>query len=139
MSLFKYIEKVFKLQKNSKFEFIYILVDIHNTVLVSCFDKAETYIYYPYAEETLKLLSDNEHVKLIMWTSTYPNNIDMYLNHFKSKGINFDFVNENPEINNNSFACFDSKFFYDIGIDDKFGFNPNEDWYIIFKLLNEKL
>jgi len=56
----------------------------------------------------------------------------MYLEHFKENGIFFDYVNENPEYENLSFACFDTKFYYDIGIDDKFGFDANIDWEILY-------
>lgn len=139
MGLISYIEKVFNGLNNGSFKCIYIMVDVHNTILKPTFDKKETFEYFPYAKETLKLLSDNENIKLIMWTSSYDDKIKMYLKHFEENGITFNFVNENKEYGNVSFACFDTKFYYDIGIDDKFGFDAENDWEEIYTFLTKKL
>lgn len=132
MGLIKYINKLFEEKKEMGYDTLYIMVDIHNTILKPSFDKKETFEYFPYAKETLQMLSAMEDVKLIMWTSSYEDKIVMYLDHFKENGIFFDYVNENPEYENLSFACFDTKFYYDIGIDDKFGFDANIDWEILY-------
>ena len=134
MRLISYIEKVFNGLNNGSFKCIYIMVDVHNTIL-----KPTTFEYFPQAKETLKLLSDNENIKLIMWTSSYDEKIQMYLKHFEENGITFNFVNENKEYGNVSFACFDTKFYYDIGIDDKFGFDAENDWEEIYTFLTKKL
>ena len=139
MGLISYIEKVFNELNRGSFKCVYIMIDVHNTILRPSFDKKETFEYFPYAKETLKLLSDNENVKLIMWTSSYDDKIKMYLKHFEENGIIFNFVNENKEYGNVSFACFDTKFYYDIGIDDKFGFDAENDWEEIYTFLTKKL
>ena len=130
MSLIKYIKKVF----DGGYETIYIIVDIHNTVLKPSFFNEEKFEYFPFAKETLQILSRRKDVRLIMWTSSFEDKIQMYLDHFKSEGIIFDYFNENPEFSSESmpFACFDKKFYYDIGIDDKFGFDAEVDWEEIF-------
>lgn len=137
MRLISYIEKVFNGLNNGSFKCIYIMVDVHNTILKPTFDKKETFEYFPYAKETLKLLSEKENIKLIMWTSSYDEKIQMYLQHFEENGIIFNFVNENKEYGNVSFACFDTKFYYDIGIDDKFGFDAEHDWKEIYTFLTK--
>lgn len=139
MGLISYIEKVFNGLNNGSFKCIYIMVDVHNTILKPTFDKKETFEYFPYAKETLQLLSEKENIKLIMWTSSYDEKIQMYLKHFEENGIIFNFVNENKEYGNVSFACFDTKFYYDIGIDDKFGFDAEHDWKEIYTFLTKKL
>lgn len=139
MGLISYIEKVFNGLNNGSFKCIYIMVDVHNTILKPTFDKKETFEYFPYAKETLQLLSEKENIKLIMWTSSYDEKIQMYLKHFEENRIIFNFVNENKEYGNVSFACFDTKFYYDIGIDDKFGFDAEHDWKEIYTFLTKKL
>ena len=139
MRLISYIEKVFNGLNNGSFKCIYIMVDVHNTILKPTFDKKETFEYFPYAKETLQLLSEKENIKLIMWTSSYDEKIQMYLKHFEENRIIFNFVNENKEYGNVSFACFDTKFYYDIGIDDKFGFDAEHDWKEIYTFLTKKL
>jgi hypothetical protein len=63
-----------------------------------------------------------------MWTGTYKDKLKMYLDHFEENNIHFDYINENPECTNSNYACFDNKFYFDIGFDDKFGFDGNVDW-----------
>lgn len=135
MGLINYIQKLFSEKDGKGYEYIYIMIDVHNTILKPSFEKEETFEYFPFAKETLQMLTNMEDVKLIMWTSCYEDKIIMYIDHFKQNGIIFDYVNENPEYDNLSFACFDKKFYYDIGIDDKFGFDANNDWFEIYKLL----
>lgn len=139
MGLISYIEKVFNGLNNGSFKCIYIMIDVHNTILKPTFDKKETFEYFPYAKETLQLLSEKENIKLIMWTSSYDEKIQMYLKHFEENRIIFNFVNENKEYGNVSFACFDTKFYYDIGIDDKFGFDAEHDWKEIYTFLTKTL
>lgn len=138
MSLFSYVESIFDKQKNGEFKTIYIMVDIHNTILKPSFNKdVENFEYFPFAKETLSLITSLPNVKLIMWTSSYDDKTEMYLKHFKDNGIVFDYVNSNPEYKDLPFASFKTKFYYDIGIDDKFGFDANIDWYNMFKLISD--
>ena len=52
-----------------------------------------------------------------------------YIKVFEENGIHFDYINENPEVDNNELGNFDKKLYFNIGIDDKFGFDAeNGDW-----------
>jgi hypothetical protein len=59
----------------------------------------------------------------------------MYIKHFGEDNINFDYVNENPECKNSSYACFERKFYFDLGIDDRFGFDARNDWRDFYSVL----
>jgi hypothetical protein len=126
MSVTKVFNKLFRGER--KYELIYIVVDVHNTILKPSFDKEETFEYFDCAKEVLQKLSKIPYVKLIMWTGCYPDKLEMYRKHFKENGIHFDYVNSNPEMQNTSFGCFDTKFYFDVVIDDKCGFNAKKDW-----------
>lgn len=131
--LVKYLEKLYKLKEERGFKTLYFMIDIHNTVLVPSYSKEEKYIYFPYAKEVLQLLSKQDDIRLIMWTSSHPDMVEKYLEHFRSEGVSFDYVNCNPEIFNDNLRCLDIKFYYDLGIDDKFGFDAIEDWkYLLY-------
>jgi hypothetical protein len=52
--------------------------------------------------------------------------MDMYRSHFAEEGIRFDYANENPEVGKTSFQNFEVKLYFNVGIDDKFGFEANE-------------
>lgn len=139
MSLIKHIDKVFKLKKEKGWKYIYIVVDVHGTILKPSHSTSESlFEFYPFAIESLQKLSKREDVCLIMHTSSYEYKIKKYDEIFSDLGIKFKYINFNPEIKSNEFACFNEKFFLDIGIDDKYGFDANTEWKEIFDYL-EKL
>ena len=134
MSACNHFYNFFKEYKK-KYDKVYIVVDVHNTILKPSFDKEETFEYFPYAKEVLRLFSQHPNIVLIMWTGCYPDKLKMYKEHFESEGINFKYVNENPECQNSSYACLDQKFYFDIGFDDRFGFNPIIEWKAIYEAI----
>lgn len=136
--LVKYLDKLLKMKEDKGWKHLYFMVDVHNTIIKPTYDSSDRFEYFPYAQETLRLLSSRSDVKLIMWTSTYPVTIESYQEQFKDSGIIFDFVNENSDIKNDSIRYFDTKFFYDIGIDDKFGFEAEKDWKEVYEYLKRK-
>jgi hypothetical protein len=76
-------------------------------------------------------------VKLILWTSSHRPVIDNALEFLRKKGIFFDYVNENPDIDNDKLCDFSDKFYFDVLLDDKAGFYPARDWPIINQILKE--
>ena len=128
-------EKYKEFWDNPIYEYCYIVVDIHGTIFKPSFDKEETYQYYPMAKQCLRLLSQNPKVKLILWSGCYTHNFMKYIQKFESDGIKIDYVNENPECKNSSYACFDTKFYFDLGIDDRFGFDARNDWKDFYSVL----
>ena len=142
MSLINHIHHIFNLKKEKGWKYIYIAVDVHGTILKPSHNKNENlYEFYPFALETLQKLSQMEDICLIMNTSSFEEKQLEYQKFFKDLGVNFKYINSNPEIKNNDFACFDKKFFLDIGIDDKYGFDANKDWKAIidyFDFVNDE-
>lgn len=132
----KYLNKLLKLKEEKGWEYLYIMVDVHNTVIKPSYNKSTDFEYFPYALETLRLLAVREDIKIIMWTSSYSDVIEKYDDKFWKDGVYFDYINENPEVVNDDIRCFSTKFFYDFGIDDKFGFDAETDWKIIYDVLS---
>jgi hypothetical protein len=128
-------DKYIEFWETLKYDYCYIAVDIHGTIFKPSFDKEETYQYYPMAKQCLQELSKNPRVKLILWSSCFPEKLTAYLNKFKEDGIHFAYANENPECSNSSYACFWQKFYFDIGIDDRFGFDANKDWKYFYPVV----
>lgn len=139
MALVKYLDKLFQLKKEKGWEYLYIMVDVHNTILRPTYTKAEIYDFFPYAKSVLNILSKRPDVKLIMWSSSYPDVCEKYREGFKKYDIVFDYINENPEIDNDNIRCFIEKFYYDLGIDDKFGFDAETDWKPLYDYLTSIL
>ena len=137
MDIKKAFEIAFNRKKEKKWEKIYVLVDIHDTILKACYNDEETRQWFPYAKEALDIMSHAQQISLILWTSTYDDIIADYLKHFKENGITFDMVNVNHETKNTDLSCFDENTYFNVGIDDKFGFDAETDWEILYNYLVE--
>ena len=137
MNIVKSFDTAFKRMKERNWEKIYVLVDIHDTVFDACYHDKEEHKWYPYAKKALDIMTHSQHISLILWSSTYNNVINEYLEYFKENDIRFDFVNVNTETENTSLSCFDEKTYFNVGIDDKFGFEAETDWEIIYNYLVE--
>ena len=123
--------------KERNWEKIYVLVDIHDTVLRACYHNKETYDMFPFAKEALDVMTHAQQISLILWTSTHKDEIEKYTDFFKEQGIRFDMVNINHETKNTDLSCFDEKTYFNVGIDDKFGFDAEHDWEEIYNYLVE--
>lgn len=139
MNIIKSFETAFKRMKEKNWDKIYVLVDIHDTVFEATYSKEEYYRWYPYAKEALHLMTINPRISLILWTSSYPNAIDKYNEVFEQSKIHFDQVNLNDETEDNELSCFAQKTYFNVGIDDKFGFDARVDWEMIFHYLDDAM
>ena len=128
------IEFAYKRMKEKKWEKIYVLVDIHNTIFRPSYHNKEQYQWFIGAKEALQFLTKNKKICLILWTSSYKSSVEEYIKILEQNGIHFDYVNENPEVENDDLGNFDKKLYFNIGIDDKFGFDAeNGDWISFLK------
>ena len=135
MDITRAFEVAFNRKKEKKWEKIYVIVDIHDTILKACYENEEVYDYYPYAREALQLMTTREDICLILWSGCYEEKMNEYRNRFAEEGIRFDYSNENPEVGNTSFQNFEAKLYFNVGIDDKFGFEPETDWVKVIEAL----
>ena len=128
--LVKTIKQTFKKleEKYGPDEKMYIKVDIHETIMRPTHTTEMSTEYYPFAVETLQLMSNHPRVCLILWTSTLYDTALKYMELFKAKGIHFAHLNCNPEIASPEYADFSMKFFMNLIIDDKAGFQAEVDW-----------
>jgi len=135
----KYIHKMFNISFKKEWFETYWAFDLHGTIMKPSYDLNDKSVeFYPYAKEVLQILTNRDDVKLIMWTSSYENEIEHYNTILYDNGIIFDKVNENPNIssNNGNFGFYEKKFYFNILFDDKATFDPETDWEPIFNLLN---
>ncbi|MCC6643353.1 hypothetical protein IT411_01265, partial [Candidatus Peregrinibacteria bacterium] len=84
-----------------------------------------------------KLLSDREDICLILYTSSHMDKAILYREKFAQLGINFVYINENPEAENSAYANFDQKFYFNVLFDDKAGFHPLKDWEVVYEYLKK--
>lgn len=92
-------------------------------VTKSCIEQKATYNY----QKTVYTI-------LILYASSHPNEIEKYISDLKAHNIIFNYVNENPEIDNTkgSFGHYDKKPYFNVLFDDKAGFDPINDWEFLY-------
>ncbi len=92
------------------------------------------------AKETLQLISKLDDVVMIIYTCSHPHEIDEYLQLFDGYNIIFKYVNENPEVKTEAkgYGCYDKKPYMNVLFEDKAGFDPENDWELVYNLLKEK-
>jgi len=132
------ILNTFKKVKERNWYRCYWAIDLHGTCIKANYstDEIPTEMY-EHAEQTLRMLSDRSDCCLIMFTCSHEQDIKQYLELFESKDIHFDYVNENPEVPSTELENFDKKFYTNIYLDDKAGFDPSTDWIKVLKGLFE--
>ena len=114
---------------------IYWAIDLHDSIISGEYNKFNKgSILYPYAKEVLDLLYNSTDNITILWTSSYD---DAILDIITKFDLKFHYYNENPECSNNELCNFDQKFYFNLLLDDKSGFEP-KDWEEIYKALTNK-
>jgi len=134
-TILQWIKEMFTHAKKKEWFETYWAIDIHGTVSAPDFRKDSPIItYYPYAKETLQLMSEREDIKLIMFTSSYPDEIKVYQKTFEKDDIHFDFINENPDVSDakGSFGYYYDKPYFNVLLEDKGGFKPEVVWKYLY-------
>lgn len=119
------------LEKNPDWEFTYWAFDVHGTIIKPNYDNSSIpKELYPHAKEVLKMLSNRDDIVMYMYTCSHPHEQAEYIRYFDSMGIDFKWVNENPDVptNNNGYGYYEDKPYFNVLLDDKSGFDPEEDW-----------
>ena len=129
MSLKNHILRTYEKKIQRNWDTIYWAVDIHDTCVAANYKSGEIPTqFFEHAERVLRRISDRPDSKLILFTCSHPHEIDQYLKFFSDKGIIFNYTNENPEAENTSYGFYEKKFYCQILLDDKAGFDATEDW-----------
>lgn len=130
MGLVSCIEKQYEIARSRGWDRMYWAVDLHSTIILPNYKKmkAEDVVYYPHAMEVMQMLSDRKDIRLIMYTCSWPAEIEEYQKRFIQDGIRFDWVGHNPEVCNSEYGDYSKKPYFNVLLDDKAGFDADEDW-----------
>ena len=131
MSLTTAIARAISYNKEKNYPYFYIAIDLHGVCFNSTYSPGGYAFINDECKKALRVLSDRADVKIILWSSCYKNEQVDIIEFFAENQIKIDYFNENPECENTSTGCFDSKFYFSLLLDDKAGFDPNEDWAVI--------
>lgn len=106
-----------------KWDKLYVALDIHDTVTRADYEDVSEHLYVS-AIEPLAEVSKLPEVEIILFSSCYPKDYQAYIEMFARHGVKISNFNANPEVGNTKTGCFDSKFYYNVLVDDKAGFEP---------------
>ena len=134
MNIIRAFEAAFYRAKENNWDYIVVLVDIHDTIFKATYSKEENYEYIGKAKDALQVMSARKDIKIILWSSTFSK--IQYILKLDKDNIIIDAFNKNIDgIENTEIACFDEKPYFNVGIDNAFGFDPERDWDDIYNYL----
>jgi hypothetical protein len=132
------IENCLRHAKERGWKKTYWAFDIHGTIVKPNFRRDEiSREFYPGAVDVMQELSKRNEIVKILYTCSYPFEIQQYLEYFKQHGIHFDYINQNPEIPDGGYGYYQNKFYFNVLMDDKAGFDGETDWLEIKKIIDK--
>lgn len=135
MSLKHAIERAFRKKIQGgwhKWPNMYWAIDLHDVIIPGTYTKNnDNREFYPHAKEVLKWLSNRKDMRIILFTSSHEDSITDIDSWLLKNHIAFDYFNSNPECANNALCDFSKKFYFDILLEDKAGFDGMEDWLVV--------
>ena len=124
------INHIQKQKIERKWQKLYWCIDLHDTIITGTYNRFnDGAIIYPYAKQTLDYLFNSPDHYTILWTSSYMTSIQDVVQRFD---LNFNAINCNPECPNTQLCDFQAKFYFNLLLDDKAGFDGNNDWKEIY-------
>ncbi len=135
--MIKPIANALKKRRDRGYDTTYWAIDIHDTIVPATYSWPNKYDLTKFDKclESLKLLSDMPDHKIILWSCTSKEHVLELLELLKTHGITIDYFNENPECESEGVYDCSGKFYFDILIEDKAGFDAMNDWIIVYACL----
>lgn len=127
-SVVELIKNAEKVAEDRNWDTIYWAIDLHGVCFKSNYENSKYLLQNQYVIEGLKKIKSDKRNKIIIWSSAFVPEQMKILNFFSEHGVTIDYFNYNPEIANTETGCFEQKFYMNIILDDKAGFDPNTDW-----------
>ncbi len=139
-SIVKAIERTHKWADDNNWPVVYWAVDLHGTVLKPSYERQGQNFAYPHALECLKAISANKNNVLIMFSSSWPDRLLEHREDFRALGIDFKYINVNPEVQTNlkGHGYYFDKFYFNVMLEDKAGFDPDSDWLAIIEYMKSR-
>jgi hypothetical protein len=127
------LDRVLILKEKLGWDTVFIAIDLHDTIVYGKLHpryKSGQFDYFQHATDVLKHWTETPWIKLILFSSSSEKHINDFLTNVAEYGVKFDYVNKNPECSGTTkeTANFGEKFYYNVLLDDRAGFNGDEDW-----------
>ena len=133
------IERQYDKQMRRQWYETYWLIDMHGVIIRPNHkeDLVNRLDFYDFAQRSLQMLTNRPDIRTILYTCSHDYQIRHYVNLLGMADIEFDYINDNPEIGKGDYGDYTHKPYFDVYLDDKAGFNSEVEWYDIFNFLRE--
>lgn len=129
MGVIKAIKTSLVEMEKRKWEKMYYFFDIHSTILKPNYTLDHMPDeFYPFAKEALIEMASKPKIVMCLYTCSHPDEVEKYLKFFGDLGIDFKYVNENPEVPSEGYGCYDTKPYMNVLFEDKSGFDAENEW-----------
>lgn len=135
MSIIRAVERAYKVMRDRNWDTIYWAVDLHGVCLKSNYENGGYEFINEDALKTLRLISSLPESKIILWSSVHDFEKHAIWDFFEKNGIKINGFNCNAYEKNTKTGCFNEKFYFSVLLDDKAGFDPETDWWEIYKFI----
>lgn len=126
------IQKTFQEKKKKNWDRVYFCVDLHDVVIEGKYSRLNDGANFaPNAIRVLSQLSYRNDIVLILWTSSHDDAVADIKKRMDSHGIEFRYFNSNPEVPDTDLCKFSGKFYFNVLLDDKAGFEIDKDFFTI--------
>ena len=130
MSLELAVKEMYRLKAERNWDKLYFAIDLHGTIIEP--GRLKKLNVYHEAQLGLQFLTERPEIVLILFTSTLPSMLTEFYSWCELNQIKFDYFNENPEcVGHNRQGDYTRKFYFNLVLDDRAGFNYKEDWNIV--------
>jgi len=139
MSLVKSIVEAYQMKDKKRWDKLYFAIDLHGTIIKPGRLRYNIEVY-PEAEKGLLFLNSIDHITMILFTSTHKRNLTEFYQWCLNREIKIPYLNENPECAKETLSGdYTKKFYYNVLIDDRAGFDYKTDWNIVIEVIRKIL
>ena len=132
------LKRTFAQKTARNWDTLYVLIDVHGVIIPGSWHKTNEFRFISEdCIEVLQWFSKRSDFRIILWTSSYLAEVNKIGEWLLNQGIEVDYINCNPECKNTEYADFTYKPYFNILIDDKSGMEPEIDWLLIGKTLED--
>lgn len=139
-SIVEAIKRTHKWADDNNWPIVYWAIDLHGTVFKPNYNRDAHNEFYPNARDCLRYLSEDDNNVLIISSSSWPDDLHEHAARFFDQAIYFKYINENPEVETDlrGHGYYYDKFYFNVMLEDKAGFDPDTDWKDILEYMKER-
>lgn len=133
------IDRAYQTMRERNWDTIYWAIDLHGVCLKSNYEQGGYQWINDLVLPGLQEIAKRPESHIILWSSAHPEEHAAIVQFFADHGIFVSGFNGNPFVADTATGCFDEKFYFSILLDDKAGFDAQDDWWMITQYLKNDL